>query len=47
MLNVRLLYDKSNINYLISSSPIGVPCITDCVIGELEKLGTKFRVAHR
>jgi U3 small nucleolar RNA-associated protein 24 len=24
-----------------------VPCITDCVVGELEKLGTKFRVAQR
>jgi U3 small nucleolar RNA-associated protein 24 len=26
---------------------LGVPCITDCVVGELEKLGTKFRVAQR
>lgn len=25
----------------------GVPCITDCVIAELEKLGSKFRVAQR
>lgn len=24
-----------------------VPCITDCVMGELEKLGSKFRVAQR
>lgn len=24
-----------------------VPCITDCVVSELEKLGTKFRVAQR
>ena len=24
-----------------------VPCITDCVVGELEKLGSKFRVAQR
>jgi rRNA-processing protein FCF1 len=26
---------------------VGVPCITDCVMGELEKLGPKFRVALR
>ena len=25
----------------------GVPCITDCVMGELEKMGTKYRVALR
>jgi U3 small nucleolar RNA-associated protein 24 len=24
-----------------------IPCITDCVVGELEKLGPKFRVALR
>merc|ERR1719420_1832655 len=24
-----------------------IPCITDCVMGELEKLGPKFRVALR
>ncbi|KAJ5073988.1 rRNA-processing protein fcf1 [Anaeramoeba ignava] len=24
-----------------------IPCVTDCVIGELEKLGSKFRVALR
>ena len=27
--------------------PTGVPCITDCVVGELEKLGSKFRVAQQ
>ena len=36
-------------NYI--TSPIllhtGVPCITDCVVGELEKLGSKFRVAQQ
>ena len=26
---------------------IGVPCITDCVMAELEKMGTKYRVALR
>ena len=28
-------------------SLLGTPCITDCVTGELEKLGSKFRVAQR
>lgn len=26
---------------------IGTPCITDCVMAELEKLGQKYRVALR
>lgn len=26
---------------------VGVPCITDCVMAELEKLGHKYRVALR
>lgn len=26
---------------------LGTPCITDCVMAELEKLGSKFRVAQR
>lgn len=25
----------------------GIPCVTDCVMAELEKLGPKFRVALR
>lgn len=25
----------------------GIPCISDCVIAELEKLGTKYRMALR
>jgi len=25
----------------------GIPCITDCVIAELEKLGPKYRIALR
>ena len=33
--------------HIISIVSVGVPCITDCVMGELEKLGTKFRVALR
>lgn len=30
-------------NFLI----LGIPYITDCVMGELEKLGSKYRVALR
>lgn len=26
---------------------VGTPCITDCVMAELEKLGQKYRVALR
>lgn len=29
------------------SPPIGIPCITDCVLAELEKLGPKYRIALR
>lgn len=35
--------------YLVTNSlllsPSGIPYITDCVVGELEKLGQKYRVA--
>lgn len=26
---------------------VGVPCVSECVMAELEKLGTKFRIAQR
>lgn len=32
---------------LLPFPSLGVPHITDCVAGELEKLGTKFRVAQK
>ncbi|XP_018430353.1 PREDICTED: rRNA-processing protein FCF1 homolog, partial [Nanorana parkeri] len=32
---------------IIVCIPPGVPCITDCVMAELEKLGQKYRVALR
>ena len=32
---------------LIVSGFEGTPCITDCVMAELEKLGQKYRVALR
>ena len=31
-------------SYFFSS---GIPCVSDCVIAELEKLGTKYRMALR
>ncbi len=55
----RVILDTNFINFSITnkldimSSMIdcllakSIPCITDCVIGELEKLGTKYRVALR
>ena len=30
---------------LFSHAKLGVPCITDCIVGELEKLGSQFSVA--
>lgn len=37
--DLRLIH----LNFLI----LGIPYITDCVMGELEKLGSKYRVALR
>ena len=39
----RTLYDS----YYVSSSLLGIPCVTDCVMAELEKLGHRYRVALR
>ena len=33
--------------FIVFMSSPGVPCITDCVMAELEKLGSKYRVALR
>lgn len=47
--NVKLIFYAGNFEcctgffFLI----LGIPYITDCVLGELEKLGQKFRVALR
>lgn len=35
------------IDFLCSFLNEGTPCITDCVMAELEKLGQKYRVALR
>lgn len=32
---------------LISLFRVGIPCVTDCVIAELEKLGQRYRLALR
>ncbi|PWA78492.1 PIN domain-like family protein [Artemisia annua] len=44
----RVLVDTNFINFSIQNKvSIGTPCITDCVMAELEKLGQKYRVALR
>lgn len=50
-----LLFECLHPHYLVSESYTwlclllfsGIPYITDCVMGELEKLGSKYRVALR
>ena len=37
----------SSLLFHLNSISSGTPCITDCVMAELEKLGPKFRVALR
>lgn len=37
-----LFFFISNISPLL-----GIPCISDCVMAELEKLGPKYRIALR
>ncbi|KAF4390237.1 hypothetical protein F8388_019892 [Cannabis sativa] len=46
----RVLVDTNFINFSIQNKldlEKGTPCITDCVMAELEKLGQKYRVALR
>jgi U3 small nucleolar RNA-associated protein 24 len=55
----RIILDTNFINFSIQNKiePIRgmmdclqakcIPCITDCVMAELEKLGSKFRIALR
>jgi U3 small nucleolar RNA-associated protein 24 len=55
----RIIIDTNFINFSIQNKiePIRgmmdclqakcIPCITDCVMAELEKLGSKFRIALR
>jgi U3 small nucleolar RNA-associated protein 24 len=40
-------YFNFSLYIVISILPVGIPCITGCVLAELEKLGTKYRVALR
>lgn len=48
---VNLIFFLFNfISYFITCTClgfVGTPCITDCVMAELEKLGQKYRVALR
>lgn len=32
---------------MLSFLHVGIPCITDCVMAEIEKLGQRYRVALR
>ena len=36
-----------NSSFVTSPPPLGIPCVTDCVMAELEKLGHRYRVALR
>jgi rRNA-processing protein FCF1 len=45
MQNVRTVFPSNSILLLILC--IGIPCVTDCVLAELEKLGHRYRVALR
>lgn len=42
-------YHKGPFALILLHSPIlaGIPCVTDCVIAELEKLGQRYRLALR
>ncbi|CAO2586933.1 rRNA-processing protein FCF1 homolog, partial [Lemmus lemmus] len=42
----HILVDTNFINFSIKAKlDLGIPCITDCVMAEIEKLGQKYRVA--
>ncbi|KAL8172520.1 hypothetical protein V2J09_024324 [Rumex salicifolius] len=43
----RVIVDTNFINFSIQNKITSTPCITDCVMAELEKLGQKYRVALR
>lgn len=51
MLNVSNIFQENFVTTIAWSIEIfllsGIPYITDCVIGELEKLGSKYRIALR
>lgn len=42
-------YYKRPFSLILLHSPFlaGIPCVTDCVIAELEKLGQRYRLALR
>ena len=41
------LFGKTHFHWNLFVLTIGIPCITDCVMAELEKLGPKYRIALR
>lgn len=41
---LKLMNDSQLFQYFLSLI-LGIPCISDCVMAELEKLGPKFRLA--
>ena len=47
MQSVRSILDASLPAMDFRRVLIGIPCVTDCVLAELEKLGQRYRVALR
>ena len=47
MQNVRIRYTVLLSPKFLIAEPPGIPCVTDCVMAELEKLGHRYRVALR
>ena len=45
--NIMLHHLNKSLSLSLPLLLLGVPCITDCVVAELEKLGSRFRVAQR
>lgn len=43
---LNFMFNNTEIAKQFPSFP-GIPCITDCVMAEIEKLGMKYRVALR
>lgn len=40
LINFHVLYYLNNVIYFL-----GIPYVTDCIVGELEKLGQKYKIA--
>lgn len=46
---LNIMFNNTEIakQFIFIPSFPGIPCITDCVMAEIEKLGMKYRVALR